>query len=230
MCPEGLKPTVHFPYDNACFVQWPANNRGAAGRTADEAKCHNLTGAEFLDFEPDGGSNFNLCVFRPLAFNNGKPGEPSPDHVTPTKPPIPTVPQDGVSSNDRPFSRQDPTGADKSMPWFRLMACNQSGDGEMWIAVDVPNHNGDFQKIVRSWWPLGDGGCRAILERDFGDSPVQSMELFVHAHTKDREWPNRADTWVRLCIADYSPYQRTDLPRYHCRPEEKDRPFRANSG
>jgi hypothetical protein len=65
--PAGrYNPEFTLPYSSACFVQWPGNERGAAGRQEDEQKCHNLSNAEFLDFEPDGGSNFNLCVFRPL--------------------------------------------------------------------------------------------------------------------------------------------------------------------
>jgi hypothetical protein len=64
--PAGrYNPEFNIGYSNACFVEWPSNGRGIAGRQDDERKCHDLPNAEFLDYQPDGGTNFNLCVFRP---------------------------------------------------------------------------------------------------------------------------------------------------------------------
>jgi hypothetical protein len=131
--------------------------------------------------------------------------------------------QQKLNSLTRPYNKQDSTGADKAKPWFTLEICNNSGDGEMSIALDVANHNNDRIKTVRGWWELGDGGCRPILERDFGD--WTSMEIFVHAATENIQWPNRQNTWTQKCIADYSPYQHSDLQNNTCRPEENLLPF-----
>lgn len=119
----------------------------------------------------------------------------------------------------------DPTGADKSNPWFTLVVCNYSGDGEMWVAVAAPNDSENPQKVIRGWWTLGDGGCLPILERDFGSGPYNAMEIYFHAHTKNWQWPAKSETTATLCIADYSPYQRTELHPYSCRTNEEGRPF-----
>jgi hypothetical protein len=63
--PAGTyNPAFDLPYSDACYVRWLGGTRGAAGRQEDEAKCYALQGVEILEWSPDGGSNYNMCVFR----------------------------------------------------------------------------------------------------------------------------------------------------------------------
>jgi uncharacterized membrane protein len=118
----------------------------------------------------------------------------------------------------------DSVGADKSNPWFTLVVCNYAGDGDMWFAVSIPNNSENPQKVIRGWWTIADGGCRSILQRDFGSGPYNAMELFYHAETKNWHWPNKSDTELELCMAD-TRYQRTQVHPYDCQGNEKQRPF-----
>jgi hypothetical protein len=87
-----------LPYSDACWVAWPANNRGIAGREADEQKCNTLPSTKMLEFDPDHGENFNLCVFQsvPTVFGH----LPHPD---------PTFPDTNASQSNDGSSTGGPT-------------------------------------------------------------------------------------------------------------------------
>jgi hypothetical protein len=113
-----------LPYSNACFVQWPGNNRGAAGRAADKEKCYSLDDVDILEYEPDGGSNFNLCGFR-LKSESLPAKEPK------SQPPRPAPPKSTSNAT------------------YTIRVCNNGGGGAAWIALLsylVPDSQNPWQK------------------------------------------------------------------------------------
>jgi|ERR1051326_377222 hypothetical protein len=160
-----------------------------------------------------------LCL---LDWCDGSGATPGTDHTNNGGTPNNNTPLNNGGPHGPPPAPRPP-GADKSKPWFTFVVCNRSGDGPMRVAVDVENHSNERTKVVRGWWTVNDGDCHAIVERDFGD--WSSMEILVHAHTKNYVWPAKQEIWTQLCISDRSPYERTDTRPHTCRPDERLRPF-----
>ncbi len=98
-----------LPYRDACWVEWPANNRGVAGREADEQKCNTLPFTKMLEFDPDHGENFNLCVFQsvPVVFGPLPLPVPQPNPLSPSGDGSPGAATYGLQNDKPPVGFQD---------------------------------------------------------------------------------------------------------------------------
>lgn len=80
-----------WPYRDACYIKWKDRRRFIGPRDVPErrSECAALPG--YVTFEPDTGTNFHLCVFRPGNVESDMArAAPSP---TPYTPPPPSVQQ-----------------------------------------------------------------------------------------------------------------------------------------
>lgn len=61
----------NWPFgSDVCYVDWPGGHR--AERERYESQCKSLSGAEFIQFSGDFGSNRNTCIYRPLNSSGRK--------------------------------------------------------------------------------------------------------------------------------------------------------------
>lgn len=216
-----------LPYENACFVQWPGGNRGAAGREEDARKCRSLPGAEMLEFVPDRGSNFNLCVFRILAAGEGGAigggaGASGGDAGSTW-----STDQAGTAS-DRPFPSPkgtrfeatkllDDIGIDPNAVQSALRGnerviafCNRTNE-RINLALFIldwtpPSHDGWLEK--RGWYRIDPGDCR-----EFGFAGQEKGEVYFHARSKSRTWPETGK-WGGGWCAREQPFDLKEKWRY----------------
>jgi uncharacterized membrane protein len=190
-----------LPYDDVCYVQWLGGTRGAAGRDIDERKCRNLKGAELVEFVPDRGQNYNMCIFRILA--SAESGEQngthdSGDNVAPSSqgygsggsefggsqsPPPGQLPQDATASK----TQQD-------YGTYYLEICNQSSS-EVSVAVALYENPSDTTWTVKGWWNILPDKCR-FWTKSLG--PYPSHAVAYHAENAKGTW----GSGFNLCVRD----------------------------